>query len=123
MKKALTVGSLKQNAIVEVSKEVSGAANTSEATIKNTTTTEKIYFIQNRRSCTIPFKKWSTVLDTALANGCQLDFKCKKGICGKCEIHVLKGMDRLTSPNGVEQKNLGSNLHSGHRLSCQARMK
>ncbi|WP_372508759.1 2Fe-2S iron-sulfur cluster-binding protein [Pseudalkalibacillus decolorationis] len=90
--------------------------------MNKTTSTARIYFTQNRRSFSVPFKKGQTVLDTALTQGHQLDFKCKKGTCGKCQIQVLKDEVGLTPANEAEQKRLSSKVHSGYRLSCQARM-
>nr|WP_082412009.1 2Fe-2S iron-sulfur cluster-binding protein [Thalassobacillus devorans] len=61
-----------------------------------------------------------TVLDSALNQKINLDYKCKKGTCGKCQINVLKGNTFITSVNDREQKKLRGKIDDGYRLACQA---
>jgi ferredoxin, 2Fe-2S len=59
------------------------------------------------------------LLDVALAEGKQINYKCRKGTCGQCTVKVLKGT-RLSAPNEQEQKKLGNEIANGYRLACQA---
>jgi ferredoxin, 2Fe-2S len=58
------------------------------------------------------------LLDAALAEGKQINFKCRKGTCGQCTVKVLKGTG-LSAPNEQEQKKLGNEISNGYRLACQ----
>lgn len=49
-----------------------------------------------------------------------LKFGCRKGICGKCAINVVEGMDNLTKCSEEEKATLAKKeLSSSHRLACQ----
>jgi ferredoxin, 2Fe-2S len=59
------------------------------------------------------------LLDAALAQGKQINYKCRKGTCGQCTVKVLNGPG-LSAPNEQEQEKLKNELINGYRLSCQA---
>lgn len=59
------------------------------------------------------------LLDIALAQGKQINYKCRKGTCGQCTVKVLIGPG-LSAPNEQEQKKLENELKNGYRLACQA---
>ena len=59
------------------------------------------------------------LLDAALDQGKQINYKCRKGTCGQCTVRVLKGTG-LSAPNEQEQKKLKNELTNGYRLACQA---
>jgi ferredoxin, 2Fe-2S len=78
---------------------------------------DEIIIEQNGRSYEIhPVK--GKLLDAALAEGKQINFKCRKGTCGQCTVKVLKGPG-LSAPNEQEQKKLGNEIANGYRLACQ----
>lgn len=80
--------------------------------------TEEIIVEQNGKRIDIhPVK--GKLLDIALNQGKQINYKCKKGTCGQCTVKVLKG-PRLSAPNGQEQKKLKNEVTNGYRLACQA---
>ncbi|MBS3074609.1 (2Fe-2S)-binding protein [Candidatus Pacearchaeota archaeon] len=47
---------------------------------------------------------------------------CQEGVCGTCEVRVVKGKENLTPPTEAE-KVMGIDLKGGKRLSCQCRLK
>ncbi|MFJ5759698.1 2Fe-2S iron-sulfur cluster-binding protein [Neobacillus sp. NPDC093182] len=59
------------------------------------------------------------LLDIALIQGKQINYKCRKGTCGQCTVKVIKGTG-LSVPNEQEQKKLKNELMNGYRLACQA---
>ncbi|MEH6992587.1 2Fe-2S iron-sulfur cluster-binding protein [Neobacillus drentensis] len=59
------------------------------------------------------------LLDAALNQGKQINYKCLKGTCGQCTVKVIKGPG-LSAPNELEQKKLKDELTNGYRLACQA---
>ena len=59
------------------------------------------------------------LLDTALNQGKQINYKCRKGTCGQCTVKILKGPG-LSAPNVKEQKKLKNDISNGYRLACQA---
>ncbi|WP_187118932.1 2Fe-2S iron-sulfur cluster-binding protein [Bacillus marasmi] len=60
------------------------------------------------------------ILEAALESGVGLDYKCKKGTCGKCTLRIVNGQSYLTQPNQAEAKKLESLVQKGYRLACQA---
>jgi ferredoxin, 2Fe-2S len=59
------------------------------------------------------------LLDIALDQGKQINYKCRKGTCGQCTVKVLNGPG-LSAPNMQEQKKLKNEISNGFRLACQA---
>jgi ferredoxin, 2Fe-2S len=80
--------------------------------------TEEIIVEQNGSKIEIhPVK--GKLLDAALNQGKQINYKCRKGTCGQCTVKVIKGPG-LSAPNEQEQKKLKNELTIGYRLACQA---
>lgn len=80
--------------------------------------TEEIIVEQNGSKIEIhPVK--GKLLDAALNQGKQINYKCRKGTCGQCTVKVIKGHG-LSAPNELEQKKLGNEISNGFRLACQA---
>jgi adenylate cyclase len=68
----------------------------------------------------IDVEKGSNLMSAIIASGRPIGNSCSAiGICGKCFIRVMQGMENLSGPNPVE-KNLLSreNLPSDYRISC-----
>jgi ferredoxin, 2Fe-2S len=79
--------------------------------------TEEIIVEQNGRKIEVlPVK--GKLLDAALNQGKQINYKCRKGTCGQCTVKVIKGPG-LSAPNELEQKKLKNQLTNGYRLACQ----
>ncbi|WP_083270628.1 2Fe-2S iron-sulfur cluster-binding protein [Bacillus marinisedimentorum] len=110
MTKRLTIGSLKQ-----------GSKPSFERKTFSSSPEKKPLEIEQHRSHyqVMPVRN-KTVLDSALDQNMKLDYKCKKGTCGKCQVKVLNGKDLITSVNDAEQKKLGTLSRNGYRLACQA---
>ena len=53
---------------------------------------------QNQRYFQVEVKKDQSILDAALEQNLSLDYKCKKGTCGKCKVKLVNG--RHLSPTG-----------------------
>ncbi|WHX99898.1 2Fe-2S iron-sulfur cluster-binding protein [Neobacillus sp. DY30] len=90
----------------------------SEQTESKVIKTEVITVEQNGKRMDIhPVK--GKLLDIALNQGKQINYKCRKGTCGQCTVKVLIG-PRLSAPNSQEQKKLKNEITNGYRLACQA---
>lgn len=83
----------------------------------------KIAIEQNQSCFQLNVNKDQTVLDAALNQDIPLDYKCKKGTCGKCKVRVVYGRLSLHPANQLEEKKLAHLLQTGFRLACQARAK
>ncbi|QCJ44034.1 (2Fe-2S)-binding protein [Bacillus sp. S3] len=59
------------------------------------------------------------LLDAALNQGKQIQFKCRKGTCGQCTVKVVQGPG-LSQPNEQEHNKLNKAITGGYRLACQA---
>lgn len=117
MMKGLTIGSLKYN----------GIKNTilmdQPVAVDRPTVHEQnrvIVIKQNQRSFQVEVKKGQSVLDAALEQNVSLDYRCKKGTCGKCKVQLVTGSAELQPVNHLEEKKLNHLLQSGFRLACQA---
>jgi ferredoxin len=51
----------------------------------------------------------NTLLEVAEANGVQIPYGCRQGLCGTCATRVLSGTVRMDTEDGLtaEQKNAG----------------
>jgi ferredoxin, 2Fe-2S len=113
----LTIGSLKYDrmkSIVSIDQPVF---------IERTTVNEtsKVMEIkQNQRYFQVPIKKGQSILDAALEQNLSLDYKCKKGTCGKCKVKLVSGTTYLQPANSLEEKKLHHLIQNGFRLACQA---
>jgi ferredoxin, 2Fe-2S len=75
---------------------------------------------QNQRYFQVPIKKGQSILDAALEQNLALDYKCKRGTCGKCKVKLVNGSTYLQPANSLEEKKLHHLIQTGFRLACQA---
>ena len=75
---------------------------------------------QNQRYFQVEVKKGQSILDAALEQNVFLDYKCKKGTCGKCKVELVNGSTYLQPANGLEEKKLKHLIQKGFRLACQS---
>lgn len=75
---------------------------------------------QNQRYFQVKVKKGKSILDAALEQNLSLDYKCKKGTCGRCKVKLVSGDTHLQPANNLEEKKLQHLIQSGFRLACQA---
>lgn len=113
MKKQLTIGSLKPGRTTFYQTLEKSPAPSEP--VKNWIEIE-----QHQSRFQVKTAQNKTLLDTALNQNINLDFKCRKGTCGKCRVKVLEGGSLLCPVNDAEQKKLGEEIDDGYRLSCQA---
>lgn len=78
---------------------------------------------QNQTHFQLEVKKKQSILDAALEQNVALDYKCKKGTCGKCKVKVVNGHTYLHPANRLEERKLNHLLQTGFRLACQATTK
>lgn len=46
-----------------------------------------------------------------------------QGVCGKCFVQVLEGMENISTPSELEKKLLARDDHGDHiRISCQSQI-
>lgn len=111
----LTVGSLKtvsiKTKIVNKKAEVASIKEEEKLIIK---------VIQDNKNFIISPLRGQTLLDAAISQGQLIDFKCKKGTCGKCTVKVTEGGRCIETPTMRERKKLDTYLQSGYRLACQS---
>jgi len=111
--RVLTVGSLIPGRMM-VKPPVSASVQTESKKVK----TEGIIVEQNGNRMEIQPVN-GKLLDIALNQGKQINYKCRKGTCGQCTVKVLNG-PRLSVPNEQEKKKLKNDITNGYRLACQA---
>ncbi|RBW68333.1 hypothetical protein DS031_17535 [Bacillus taeanensis] len=88
--------------------------------LKGITLNQTIQLLQNQSSFSVSLKKGFTLLDAALTQNQKINYKCKKGKCGKCTVQILTGANLLSESTKSETEKLGSLLDNGYRLACQA---
>jgi 2Fe-2S ferredoxin len=121
----LTVGSLIMNNFhssenkSENNQDNSLTKSTKSNKVETSTEQRKILISQNRTTFSVTPVKEKTLLDSALKQGQSLQYKCKKGTCGRCMVQILKGKDQLNSPNDQEISKLNEFLEDDYRLACQ----
>jgi 2Fe-2S ferredoxin len=59
------------------------------------------------------------MLESALSQNQPIDYKCRKGNCGKCKVRVIEGSEWLSSPTSKEVIKLKNELTEGYRFACQ----
>ncbi len=115
--KKLTIGSLKYNHIMST-------VSINQPVIMETPTVNEtsrgIDIKQNQRYFQIEVKRDQSILDAAIEQHLSLDYKCKKGTCGKCKVKVVNGSTYLQPANSLEENKLHHLIQSGYRLACQA---
>lgn len=115
--KKLTIGTLKYDSIKSI------VSMDQPVFIERQTVNEinKVIAIkQNQRYFQVPIKKGQSILDAALEQNLSLDYKCKKGTCGKCKVKLVNGSTYLQPANSLEEKKLHDLIQGGFRLACQA---
>ena len=58
----------------------------------------------------------NTVLDAGLAQGIDLPFACKGGVCCSCKAKLLEGKVEMEANYGLED----SEVKDGYILTCQS---
>lgn len=120
--KKLTIGSLKSNKPkVTINEETS--EEFIEKELKKVELDDHIIVKQGSLQFDIKAIPNQTLLETALEQNFDLDYKCRKGTCGKCRVQVLSGEKQLDSINEVEKKKLEFETEHNIRLACQAVIK
>lgn len=122
----LTIGSLKYNRMNLISTVVDYPVNNQHGYMDNPVVKEtkrNMEIEQNETHYQVEVKKDQTILDAALEQKLDLDYKCKKGTCGRCKVRVLNGRTYLQPGNSLEEKKLSHLLQTGFRLACQAKVK
>lgn len=116
--KKLTIGSLKYNrTIIDLSvHQPTYIDKQSVKEIKRIMTIE-----QGQNHFQVQVKKGQSILEAALQQKLSVDYKCKKGTCGKCKVKVLSGRNDLQPTNSLEERKLAHLLQMGFRLACQAK--
>ncbi|MFB5661242.1 2Fe-2S iron-sulfur cluster-binding protein [Alteribacillus sp. HJP-4] len=119
--KKLTIGSLKPGAppVPQAEKKNSTASISVHKPLQNPVR-RQLKMEQNNSRFTVNPVQQQTVLDTALDQKINLDYKCKKGTCGKCQVKVWEGKAMLQPVNNAEEKRLGEKVNENYRLACQA---
>lgn len=115
--KEFTIGSLKYNHtqhIVSVDRSIH--MNKRPVYILN----RVIEMKQNQRYFRVEVKKGQSILEAALEQNVFLDYKCKKGTCGKCKVELVNGSTYLQPANDLEEKKLKHLIQKGFRLACQS---
>ncbi|MFL6560052.1 MAG: 2Fe-2S iron-sulfur cluster-binding protein, partial [Bacillus sp. (in: firmicutes)] len=72
---------------------------------------EKIIVVQGSNTFEIAPAK-GKLLDVALNQGKPIKYKCRKGTCGQCTVHVLQDSG-LSQPNEQEHTKLGNEVNHG----------
>jgi 2Fe-2S ferredoxin len=80
----------------------------------------KIHLLQDNMTFNIQPIQGQLLLDTALQQGENLKYKCRKGTCGVCTVKVLEGASFLSPSNQKEHKKLKATINDSYRLACQA---
>ena len=115
--KKLTIGSLKYDRIKSIV-SIDQPVYRERSTVNETNRVMEIK--QNQRYFQWEVKKGQSILDAALEQNVSLDYKCKKGTCGKCKVKLVNGSTYLQPVNSLEEKKLNHLIQSGFRLACQA---
>jgi ferredoxin len=66
-----------------------------------------------------------TILDVARRHGAPVGSACGGiGVCGRCRVRIVEGLDQLTHVTEVEQRvATANNFEEDERLACQAVVK
>jgi ferredoxin len=77
---------------------------------------ETVAFMRSEKFC--KGSAGNTLLEVAEANGVQIPYGCRQGLCGTCATRVLSGTVRMDTEDGLtaEQKN------AGYVLACVSRV-
>ncbi|WP_134702412.1 2Fe-2S iron-sulfur cluster-binding protein [Ammoniphilus sp. YIM 78166] len=121
-KRPFTVGSLKPNTVS------SAPLNPSPSPIPKAhpipklpnPSKPKILFSQSKSSFSVDPQRNRTLLDAALEQGQNVEYKCTKGSCGRCTVRISNGQALLSRPNEKEKEKLKQAVGEGYRLACQA---
>lgn len=111
MKKSLTLGSLKEN---------KNAFNYVKNPVPAVTNDTAISFWHNKHIYKVKSVPEKTLLDIALHEGIPMQYKCKKGKCGKCIVQIKEGFSLLEKETSMEISKLEENVNKNYRLSCQS---
>lgn len=125
--KKLTVGSLipgrESPAIMEPEQGKLRVDGSKRKVAQNQAAGTVIKVQQHGKKFDIKLVKDRTLLGSALSENIPIEFKCKKGTCGRCELAVLSGGQLLSGPTAQEQQKLAGRETQGIRLACQATAK
>ncbi len=79
----------------------------------------RITFVKNKAPIDIP--EGIVLMEALLAHGIPVASSCKgDGICGKCRMRIIEGVEHLASKSAAEIAVLEKNqANVGERLSCQ----
>ncbi len=69
----------------------------------------------HRKTFDMP-KAGGNIVDAAAANGYELPFSCKGGVCATCRTHVSEGEVKMETNYGLEPWE----LEKGYVLACQS---
>jgi ferredoxin, 2Fe-2S len=119
-KRPFTVGSLKSNAASYTPLNPNPKPKPEPIQKSSNIVKTKIQFTQSKASFSVDPLSNRTLLDAALEQGQRVEYKCKKGSCGRCTVRVSNGQALLSRPNEQEKEKLKQAIGEGYRLACQA---
>jgi alkyl hydroperoxide reductase subunit F len=60
-----------------------------------------------------------TILEIAEANGVQIDYQCRQGVCGSCKVKLFKGEVNMSGASALSD----DEIKTGYILACVSRPK
>ncbi|MZP29247.1 2Fe-2S iron-sulfur cluster binding domain-containing protein [Heliobacterium undosum] len=81
-----------------------------------------VVFVTSQGDVTVEAEEGATLLEVGHANGVDIEYSCKDGRCGVCQVTVLEGEANLSEPDIDEVDELFDRIDDGVRLACKARI-
>ncbi|MBM7866346.1 2Fe-2S iron-sulfur cluster binding domain-containing protein [Heliobacterium gestii] len=81
-----------------------------------------VVFVTPHGDVTVEAAEGVTLLEAGQANGVEIEYSCKDGRCGVCQVTLLEGEANLSEPDIDEVDELFDRIDDGVRLACKARI-
>ncbi|MTV48423.1 2Fe-2S iron-sulfur cluster binding domain-containing protein [Heliobacillus mobilis] len=79
-----------------------------------------VTFVTHDGEISVQAAEGTTLLEAGLKNGVDIEYSCKDGRCGVCQVTVLEGEENLSEPDIDEVDELFDRIDDGVRLACKA---
>lgn len=80
----------------------------------------KVVFVTTDGEVNVEVPEGTSLLDAGLNNGVDIEYSCKDGVCGVCQVKILEGEHQLSEPDTDEIDVLFDRIDDGVRLACKA---
>lgn len=83
---------------------------------------EVIIVTEDGKERSVQVQQGTNLLDAVMSSGVEMEWSCRTGECGICQVTILAGEESLSEPDTDETDMLFDRIDDGVRLACKTKV-